>query len=59
MNMRNLGIALCEMALVAAVSRAEKKLSGKIWNTALDEIENTKFSDEEVRRVTRVMGGFR
>lgn len=57
--MRNLGIALCEMALVAAVSRAEKKLSGKIWNTALDEIENTKFSDEEVRRVTRVMGGFR
>lgn len=57
--MRNLGIALCEMALVGAVTKAEKKLAGKIWNTALDEVVNTKFTDEEVKEIRRVMGGIR
>lgn len=57
--MRNLGIALCEMALVGAASKAEKRLANKIWIAALDEIENTKFSDEDVRRIRRVMGGIR
>lgn len=58
--MRNLGIALCEMALsLGGDSKAEKKLKKLIWNLALDEVENAKFSDEEVRRIRRVMGGFR
>lgn len=57
--MRNFGIALCEMALVGAISKAEKKLADKIWSTALDEVVNTKLTDEEVKRVRRVMGGIR
>lgn len=58
--MRNLGIALCEMALsLESNSTAEKKLKNLIWNLALDEVENAKFSDEEVRRISRVMGGIR
>lgn len=57
--MRNLGIALCEMALVGAKSKAEKKLRDLIWNLALDEVENKKFSDDEVKRIRRVMGGIR
>lgn len=57
--MRNFGIALCEMALVGATSKAEKKLADKIWSTALDEVVNTKFTDEEAKRVRQVMGGTR
>lgn len=57
--MRNLGIALCEMALVGAASKAEKRLANKVWSTALDEVVNTKFTDEEAKRLRRVMGGIR
>lgn len=53
--MRNLGIALCEMALVGASSKAEKKLADLIWNLALDEVENKKFSDDEVKRIRRAI----